>query len=123
MAKGLKAIAEEIKHLNKKIDKLRQEQEEVTIRKALPALKKKYEGKYFKFDNGYNSANRWWMYSHVFKVINLGEGVMNTFEVTPNANKFNVNGDCCLDICQVEISRAEYEAALKKFTNEALNLY
>ena len=54
------AVHEELKRLNREIGDLQKA-------KDLPPLKKKYEGKYFKYRNG-AGTDRWWVYSHVLEV-------------------------------------------------------
>lgn len=37
--------------------------------KTLPLLKKKYEGKYFKYRNSYGSDEEWWLYTYCIEVL------------------------------------------------------
>jgi lipoate-protein ligase A len=89
-----------------------------------PQLKKKYEGKYFKYNNGYNAEDRWWLYSHCKVVKAVREYVSNRFE-TDSYGKCEFAHDMKeygTTSFQIEISKREYNAALRKFKAKLNNL-
>lgn len=53
------------KELEAELDKIKAIQEQEIINKHYPIIKSKYEGKFFKYNNGYNNDERWWMYTKI----------------------------------------------------------
>lgn len=101
--------------LNSDKDRLQKMKDEA----LLPILKKKYGGKYWKYDNGVSKENRWWLYSHCRKVLGEYEGLFDSFESTTandNENVFKHNFSSTFSLCQVKITKRQYEAALGRFT-------
>ncbi|GIV43959.1 MAG: hypothetical protein KatS3mg035_1082 [Bacteroidia bacterium] len=92
------------------------------MEKELPLLRKKYEGKYWKYDNGVDHEHRWPLYSYCKKVIDLTQGLFDTFESTKTGyeyvNIFKFNQKEFLNLCQKEITKKEYQKALEKFQKE-----
>lgn len=97
--------------------RVRNDIEDIQLNTELPKLKKKYEGKYFKYDNGTSHTERWWLYVHVKKVLN-GNGNMDAFHFqTTNdgrliAQRESYAGDF---LAQKAITKKEYDAAWAKF--------
>jgi hypothetical protein len=90
----------------------------------LPALKKKYEGKYFKYKNSYSGGDNWWLYSKCVEVKATRVFIRNHFQTdTMGKCDFEVNSkEYSPSTFQVQITKKEYNAALKKFCNQANKL-
>lgn len=103
------------------------------VEKYYPIFKKKYEGKYFKYDNGYNREQRWTMYTKVVEI--KPEHIYDTRgnEVTSCYNGWNfqtdTNGQITISCekngyahsLQKEISEKEFNEAWNKMI-EKINL-
>lgn len=120
--KDVKLLRQKLVSKEKEARKLRWAFEEAENKKLLPGLKKKYEGKYFKYDNGYNSNDRWWLYVHCKGVKSVNKFVVNNFQTTPHSFEFKLNENSYEHLCQVPITRAEYTRQLKKFLQKASTL-
>jgi len=114
-AKSIKQLEAEKNKVRKQLQEINNEIEDYNLKKEIPMLKKKYEGKYWKYDNGCSAENRWWLYSFCRKVTGTDQGFFDSFETT-NANyrqnNFNYNEEQFFHLCQIEISKEEY---LKQF--------
>lgn len=112
----LKRVYKERDSITGRIEKLKSEKE-------LPGLIKKYKGKYFKFNNGYNSTDRWWLYSHVKEIKARGHFVVSRFETTCDGkSEFATTVEYSTSLMQVPITRAQYYAALRRFKKQLNNL-
>ena len=110
---------------DKKARDLRQKIEDAEEKLALPKLRKKYEGKFFVYDNGFNQDERWPLYVHCRKVTDQRYGMMDQFESQPingNGNIFKVNEEISYSHCQKEISQKEYEEAFWTFFENILKM-
>lgn len=120
--KGLTQLKAERKKARKKWEDLDRQVEYLTRKKGIPSLRKKYEGKYFKFDNGTSDYNRWWLYVFCRKVKSDMYGMFDEFQVTHGVvgrdriqHEFVHNQENSLCICAHEITKEEYLSELKKF--------
>lgn len=70
MAKKLLSSAMEARkqELQKELNKLQIIEEQEVINQYYPAIRKKYEGKCFKYQNRYSTDDSWWLY---FKVLEI----------------------------------------------------
>lgn len=84
----------------------------------LPKLKAKYEGKYFKFDNGYNQDERWPMYIHIIKVESHHSFLGDTFQKTTREYSFKKRDYIVDSLLTNEITKAEYNREAKKFLSQ-----
>ena len=64
-------LDKQIKNYRSKISKLVDRKDKLIREEKLPSLIKKYEGKYFKYKNGYNSTERWDIFIYCVKVVDL----------------------------------------------------
>lgn len=98
--------------------KIRNEFQEEQTRRALPKLKKQYEGKYFKYQNT-TGEEKWWLYSYCHKVISQNYAMSDSFEITPYEHEFHVESKTGLHLFQIEIPHHEYKMALLLFISKA----
>lgn len=84
------------------------------LKRDLPKLRKKYQGKYWKYDNGAGPDTRWPIYSYCEKVIGADEALTHSFETSPHDSTFSI-GKHYFYRFQTEITKAEYDRALKRF--------
>ncbi len=68
MTKKKSAVPDRIRELESELLKLRTIQDQEIINIHYPKIKEKYEGKYFKYNNGYNNKERWWLYRKVIEI-------------------------------------------------------
>lgn len=105
--------------IKKKSDELsvyRERLEQAEFKKLFPELKKKYEGKYFVYDNGYSYKDRWKMYVFCHEVTSTSSGIITSFQIiTDCKNDFQVKNTVPLSLCQKEISKKRYDTELNKF--------
>lgn len=62
--------------LRKELDALNKQEMEALIEKHYPLIKERFEGKYFKTQNAYNSRHKWWRYVKVAEI--KSDGVYDT---------------------------------------------
>lgn len=96
--------------------------EDIQTETELPKLRKKYEGKHFKYDNGSSNTERWWLYVHVKKVLD-GTGNFEAFhfQTTSDGRMIAQLEDSCGEyLAQKAITKKEYNVAWKKF-KKAIN--
>jgi len=93
---------------------IRHQIEEIKEKELLPDLKRKYEGKYWKYNNGYNNEERWWIYSYCIEVKGEHDFCVVTFESSPNGCEFKTH-DRGSYLCQIQITKSEYTKAAKAF--------
>lgn len=111
-----------VKSKGKEFYSLRDKLERQKTKQAIPHLRNTYEGKYFKYRNSMSSDKSWWLYSTCIKVIDERQGVFNTFETTPYQNQFKVASKEFYSLCGNQITKKEYERALKSFILKFKNL-
>lgn len=83
--------------------------------KTIPELRKKYEGKYWRYRNCVSDNNSWWLYSYCRKVTDVYTAIFDRFEATTaNDNEcvFRFNESGGFHLCQKEITKSEYMKAL-----------
>lgn len=113
----LETLKKQLCVLDKKYRAMRDNIEQMEGDLQLPALKKKYEGKYFRYNNGYNAQDRWNLYSHCIEVKFFREFICNSFETDSNGkSEFKVGAkEFSTTLFQTPIAKRQYLAALKKF--------
>ena len=99
--------------LSSKLSTLREEIQKREDAKRYPELKKKYEGKFFKYNNGYSNGNRWWLYSFCRRVNSPDNFDTFSFE-TCSLGKITIEFSGNEFIFQKQISRTEYMNAYQK---------
>lgn len=108
----LRSIYQQRENLEERIEQLKSDKE-------LPGLKKKYEGKYFRYNNGYNATDRWWLYVHVREVKARGHFLVSRFETTTDGkSEFGTMMEYSTSLMQSPITKRQYEKALKNFRNQ-----
>ncbi len=112
MAKTLKQLTnerdaahQELKRLNREIGDLQKERD-------LPPLKKKYEGKYFKYRNG-DGTDHWWVYSHVLEVDSTYAAKAYSFAQKDNWILINIDTGP-FDTLGKQITEYEFNQALSE---------
>lgn len=107
----------ELKELNKQIAKLQKQIYEIETQEKIKE-NKKLIGKYFKYDNGYNSEKRWWLYRKITGVTKESYFKTIEFEIT-FLNEINIKekSSCTWhDSSWIEITEEEFlEAWFKCF--------
>lgn len=88
-------------------------------KEELPKVKKKYEGKYFKYQNRYNSEAYWWKYYHVLEVQSVNMAIVNTFESPTDHYQFRLKDTVYLNILANQITKREYDREAKRFIRTA----
>lgn len=96
--------------------------EELKDAEALPELRKTYEGKYFKYNNGTSPKERWFIYVYCVKIVDRKSALVNLFESSPYENKFKHNVEEYLHLFETEIPEKEYRSQLKKFESKLKRL-
>lgn len=90
---------------------------------SLPDIKKRYEGKYFKYRNSYGPRSKgWWLYSFVIEVMGPDNFIVDSFETDEKGEAVfqHKKSEFSEHLFQQSIHKSVYNAALKKF-KEALN--
>lgn len=107
----------EVQDLEAQVDELQDKIE-------LPKLKKKLEGKYFKYNNGYDKERRWWLYHKVIRVRGIHHIIVDSFETEANGKSNFQHGDELHGTATLgsPITKMEYNAALKRFKDKLNNL-
>jgi hypothetical protein len=120
----LETLKKQLCILDKKYIAMRDNIDQMEADLQLPALKKKYEGKYFRYNNGYNAEDRWWLYSHCKEVKGLHAFVSDRFEIDSYGKcEFAYNAkECGISSFAIPITKREYYSALKKFKAKLNNL-
>src|ERR1051325_877672 len=90
--------------------RLMDELDKLKTAQVLPSLKKKYKGKYFIYDNGYNLEQRWPVYIYCHEVKSEYEAIVDAFELIPDEGwRIKIKKPEGLHLLQKEITRKEYE--------------
>lgn len=122
MNNSLEYLENLLKSKAKEFYSLRDKVERVRTKEVLPSLKKKYEGRYFKYRNSSGGDNQWWLYSKCIKVISEREGIFNCFETSPYKNEFKVGSKEFFHLCGHPITKQQYHRALKSFLAKCKSL-
>jgi hypothetical protein len=115
MKKTLKQLQAEHTEIINKSRELREKISALILQKELPKLRKKYEGKFWKYQNSCSGDQKWWLYSYCRKVEDEREAVFDTFESTPYTREFKSKDRGFFHLCEKEISKEEYLSELKNF--------
>lgn len=98
---------------------LRRMLKELRDKKELPGLKRKYEGKYFKYRN-YHSESEWDIYLYCHVVNTTDEAIVEMFECDPHGTwLFATERKTDLSLLQTEITETEYDDAARAFMSAA----
>src|SRR4051812_12312647 len=79
----IKQLERAVRDAHKETMRLQDQLDEIREKRALPKLKKQFEGKYFKYNNGFNNDIRWPVYSYCHEVIGESEAIVDQFQLTP----------------------------------------
>jgi len=89
----------------------------------LPGIKKKYEGKYFRYRNAYNSDDTWWLYYRVKKVTSTMNCIVDTFQTDSYGEaKIKLNDRTYISHLEHKITRAQWNSAAKAVWKKANQL-
>jgi uncharacterized protein YihD (DUF1040 family) len=116
-------LKEQLKELEDKARILRDKINEEEDRIAIPELKKKYEGKYFKYRNSYscseNECDYWYVYYKVIKVVGHNNFRVARFQKTVH-NEIEIYTDhfASEGVLEIKISKREYDRAFSKILKE-----
>ncbi len=117
-----KTLEQQLLEARKEVFRITKELAQIKTKQSLPKLKRKYEGRFWKFQNSYDSDRKWWLYSYCIEVINETTGLFHTFESEIDINVFNARIERSYNICQIEISQQEYLNALDAFRQKLSTL-
>jgi hypothetical protein len=94
---------------------IRQQIAAIELKYRLPELKKKYEGRFWKYkkSRGVNTVS--WLYSYCREVIDDDTANFDQFEMAEPHHGFKINDIDYFTICEIEISKREYLKAFKQF--------
>jgi hypothetical protein len=123
--KTTKQLQTERKKVFKQLQAIDDEIEKIELRAMLPNLRKKYEGKYWKYKNHTSDSCHWWLYSFCKKVNDDRRGIFDRFQMTKRndcENDFRYDKEDYLHLCQIEITKEEYLKALNKMQLELMKL-
>lgn len=97
--------------------------ETLRTKRELPALKRKLEGKYFKYQNSYNAGTSWNIYAYCHTVISPDRAIVDRFECDPRGKwEFKTYAKEGLYLFQTEITQKEYEKASTEFISAAMTI-
>jgi hypothetical protein len=119
-----RSLAAEVKRRTRELLVLERKLEKRQMLSELPKLKRKYEGRYFKYDNGYDHETRWYVYVLCKKVLpkDYCQFIIDSFQITPKDCRFSVGVEEHDFYLQTEITKEEYETALEDFLKAANRL-
>lgn len=103
------------KTLRASLNQIRDRIEALEDIKALPGLRKKYEGRFFKYTNSTGSGSKWPLYTFCKKVTGRNTAFVDSFETTPYENKFKTDTEEYFHLFEKEVSQKEYDDALTDF--------
>jgi hypothetical protein len=89
---------------------------------AVPGLKEKFEGKYFRYHNTQGGDEKWFIYSHVRQVVSANRGIIDTFQIAPLSAEFSVCRNMGFVVLGEEISELEYKNAAIEFIKHVQKL-
>lgn len=120
---SLRELKKSEKTLRASLNKIHDQIDAEEDRRALPKLKKQYEGKFFKFMNSCGSdSEKWPVYSFCRRVISKDKCLVDRFESDPYKNEFTVDGEDYFSLFQTEVTIQEYMNALTEFRNNLTRL-
>lgn len=93
---------------------LRSQIEKLEDAELLPTLRKKYEGKYFKFRNS-RGLDSWLLYVYCRKVMRSRFNIarVDTFQITPQECEFHAMAEGGEFLFQTQITKREWDRALR----------
>jgi hypothetical protein len=111
--KTIDQLKQEADDLRAKVRKIHETIDKIMSDEALPDLKKKYEGKYFKYRNSCSGDPKWWLYSKCEKVVfrNLFEGFWFQIDY---AGRVEIKNNVFEFHFQKEITKKEFMTAYNK---------
>ena len=101
--------------------KLRNKVHALKLQRDMPILRKKYEGKCFKYENS-DGNGKWPIYSFCEKVIDDSMAKVHSFESGPNGHYEFKIGQTFFFLFQTEIRKSAYNKALRRFKDNAAQL-
>lgn len=115
--KELGSLAVAYEKIKEQEHSIRERMEDLQNEINLPAQKKKYQGKYFRCSDGYNHAERWWIFIHVLEVRPNSEFLVDNFRITSDGKcEFNHREVYRYEsMLKIQISGRDYRAALARF--------
>jgi hypothetical protein len=102
------------------LSRVRDEIEEKENSVVLPALRKKYKGKYFKTTNQHSDGKPWWLYFHVTGIINRDSAKGWSFQYASD-DKLTIEqrGFIFWSCLEKQITKREFDAAYKAALKKA----
>lgn len=115
--KELQQLKPILNKLNKQRVAVSDRIDELETQLALPDLKKKYKGKYFRYKNSYSSDKWWWLFIYISDVLTERVFVASSFQITVDGKcEFRVGEKMYYEsMLENKITKSEYTAALKRF--------
>lgn len=103
--------------------------DKIELENALPDLKRKYEGKYFVFQDSYSGGNKWNMYIYCKKITGINHFTGIFFQIMPgyenNSSEILINVEKSHFISSFlrnPISKKTFIRELKKFEKQTFNI-
>jgi hypothetical protein len=91
---------------------LRDQLDELQQQKVLPTLKRKFEGKFFSYDNGFNDKERWLIYCYCHEITSTSWAVVDHFQFVPGEGwRFSIRSQEAHHLLQTEITSIAYHDA------------
>ncbi len=121
--KTIEQLRQQKQNIEKRLRGVKNRIDDIENSQVIPELRLKYEGKYFKYENRYDSSASWWMYFYVSKVKTAyhvdGIEFQKTIdgEITVKQSK-----DMCLSLLETECTKAEFDKNINKCV-QLLNSY
>jgi hypothetical protein len=114
--KELESLKEEIKKIDDTRAGIRDRIHALEDQVWEPMLKKKYVGKYFKYNNSYGGTDKTWMVYYKVTGVDGVELLVNEFQHDPyELCKFQIQSSVTENLLQKKITKREWDRELKKF--------
>ena len=117
----IESLEKEVNAKQDQLRKMRNRLDVMKLKRDMPGLRKKYEGRYFKYENG-NGNGHWPIFSYCEKVIDGSMAKVHSFETSRNGKYEFTIGDTFFFLFQVEIRKSVYDKALKRFKANVVRL-
>lgn len=112
MADTIKSLKAALSQNTKERARIQNQIETLEDEKLIPALRKKYEGRVFKYENGYSADVRWPVYVWCHKIKSPHEAIVTTFQLIPNEGwRFSIKSTEGIFMLQTEITSTDYHQA------------
>lgn len=119
----LEKLKDDLMKVTSKRNRLSEKIQDIEDSKVIPELKIKYEGKFWKYRNSYSSDNQWWLYSYCKKVNGVNSANFQTFQTDSYGKvEFETKTDTGLSLCQQEITKIEFNTALRKIKRKLADI-